>query len=164
MEFRSTNPLGWSHVPGDIVSGVDGTFGVQLTSNAVEPVGDTTSIDLALRAKGAGQVIIGNSSQTISLGGSTTGIRLVAGQSTTTLPNMPANSQAVSTLAAAGISTGDLIICVDARDALSTEIGMAGYTCTAANEIVVHWVNPHASSITAETTGVIVRWAYLDRT
>jgi hypothetical protein len=155
MEYRSSNPDGIIHFGGDVVAGVNATAGVQLTSNTIQPCGDASAIDLNVKAKGTGQVFIG---------GSTTAFKIVAGESTTTLPNMPANSLQNSTFAAAGISTGDLILFVDARGVLSTEVGMAGYTCTAANEINVRWINPHASSITAETTGVTMRWAYIDRT
>ena len=34
----------------------------------------------------------------------------------------------------------------------------------AANKITLVWINPHASSIAAESTGISVRWAYIDRT
>ncbi len=162
MEYRNSGAA--THLGKGFVAGVDGDVGIELQGSTIICASDTTASNISLVAKSTGTVFIGNSSNTVMLAGSTTPFKLVVGESTTTVPNMPANSLQNSTFAAAGISTGDLILMVDARGILSTEVGMAGYTCTAANEINVRWVNPHASSITAETTGVVMRWAYLDRT
>lgn len=155
MEYRSSNADGFVHYGGDIVAGVNGTNGTKLSSNTISAVGDAAAVDLILTAKGTGKVYIGNS--TVSLSG-------VVGLSTTTVPNMPANSQAVSTMAAAGISTGDMIICCDPRDALSTGVTLSRAYPSGANEITLVWNNCHASSIAAESTGITVRWMYLDRT
>lgn len=154
MEFRSTNPEGFVHFGGDVMSGANCTRGVQLSSNVVKAVSDNAAEDLVLAPKGSGKLLLG----------STVSLQIVSGQSTTTIPNMAANSQDVSTFAAAGISTGDIILSVDSRGVVSTGVAMGGYRCTAANKITVVWTNCHASSIAAESTGFTVRWAYLDRT
>lgn len=155
MEYRSTNVDGFVHFGGDVVAGVNATAGVKLSSNSVSPVGDAAAIDLYIMPKGTGKLYLGNN---------TNAVAFVNGESTTTIPNMPANSQNVSTLAAAGISTGDLIVCCDPGPRVSTGVAFSRAYPSAANEITIVWTNPHASSIAAESTGIVVRWSYLDRT
>lgn len=154
MNFRSSNPEGFVHFGGDVMSGGQSTRGVLLSSNTVQSVSDNAAEDLILAPKGTGKLLLG----------STVSLKLVTGESTTTIPNMPANSQIVSTMAAAGISTGDMILCTDPRNALSTGVTLSRAFPSAADEITLVWINPHASSIAAESTGITVRWAYLDRT
>ena len=154
MEFRSTNAGGFVHFGGDIMSGANSTRGVLLSSNTVSPVSDNAAEDLVLRGKGTGGVLIG---------GSTTPMAIVSGESTMTAPAMAANSQNESTFAAAGISTSDLIICVDFRNTLSTSYLPGLPYVGAAGKIHVPIGNCHASTISA-STGVVVRWSYLDRT
>ena len=156
MEYRSPNEEK-SHFGGDLVAGVNNARGVMLSSNTVQAVGDAAAVDLYLLPKGTGKVYQGAAGSTVSLS-------LVTGESTATVPNMPANSQAVTTMAAAGISTGDLIIACDARNALSTGVTLSRAYPSGANEISLVFINPHASSIAAESTGITIRWAYLDRT
>lgn len=155
MDYRNSGLA--SHLGQGIAVGVDGTVGTMISSNVIAPINDTTSADLYIGPKGTGKLFLGGSASTVSLS-------VVSGQSTTTVPNMPANSQAVSTMAAAGISTGDMIICADPRDALSTGVTLSRAYPSAANEITLVWINPHASSIAAESTGLTVRWMYIDRT
>ena len=155
MDFRRDGAA--SHLGKGLVVGVDGAAGVEIINNAIQPASDTTATDLYIGPKSGGKLFLGSTASTISMS-------IVTGQSTTTVPNMPANSQDVSTMAAAGISTGDLIICCDARDALSTGVTLSRAYSTAANEITLVWINCHASSRAAESTGFTVRYAYLDRT
>jgi len=155
MEYRLSGEA--THFGKGIAAGVDGTVGTLLTSNALQAIGDAAAVDLYIAPKGTGKVFIGSPGSTVSA-------QTVSGQSTTTIPNMPANSQAVSTMAAAGISTGDMIICADPRDALSTGVTLSRAYPSGANEITLVWINCHASSIAAESTGITIRWAYLDRT
>lgn len=154
MEYRSTNPEGFSHFGGDIMSGAHSTRGVMLSSNTISPVSDNSNEDLILRGKGTGVVL---------LNGSTTALTIVSGESTMTAPAMAANSQNESTFTATGISTGDLIICVDFRNTLSTSYLPGLPYIGAANKIHVPVANCHASTISA-STGVTVRWSYIDRT
>lgn len=154
MEFRSTNPAGYVHYGGDIMSGAQSTRGVLLSSNTVSPVSDNTNEDLQLLGKGTGRVY---------LDGSTTPLKIVAGESTMTAPAMAAASQAESTFTATGISTGDIILQVDFRNTLSTSYLPGLPYVGAADKIHVPLGNVHASTISA-STGVVVRWLYLDRT
>lgn len=153
MEYRGVGV----NYQGEVVAGVAGAEGSKLSSNSLQAVGDAAAVDLYVAPKGTGKLFLGAPGSTVSM-------KLVTGESTTTVPNMPANSQAVSTMAAAGISTGDLIVCTDPRDALSTGVTLSRAYPSAANEITLVWINPHASSIAAESTGITVRWGYLDRT
>jgi hypothetical protein len=162
MEFRSSNAGGYVHFGGDVVSGVNSTAGVMLSSNTVSPVSDSSDANLVLRGKGAGQIELGNSSNNVFISGSSTPFRPVFGLSTTAVPNMPANSQAISTMTCVGISTGDIVVSVSPRDGLSTGVTLSrSYAGT--NEIINVWINPHASSIAAESEQTC-RWFYIDRT
>lgn len=73
MIYRSTNPTGYSHFGGDVTSNVDSSHGVQLTGGStggiVQPVGDDANISLSLLGKGTGGVVIGNSSQPVTIAG-----------------------------------------------------------------------------------------------
>lgn len=153
MIYRSTNPLGFVHFGGDVVSGAQSTLGVLLSSNTVSPVSDNTNEDLVLKAKGTGLVRVG----------STVSLQIVTGESTMTAPALSSFAQGESTFTATGISTGDIVLSVDFRNTLSTAY-LPGYAYVgAADKIHVPVANCHASSISA-STGVVVRWAYLDRT
>lgn len=162
MEYRQSGEA--THHGKGLITSVDANAGVEMIGSTVVAASDSAAAGLTIKAKGTGTLTLGDSSNVVVVNGSTTPFKLVAGVSTTTIPNMPGASQDVSTFAAAGISTGDLILCVDSRGAVSTHVAMGGYRCTAANKITVVWTNCHASSITPESTGFSVRWAYLDRT
>lgn len=153
MDYRSTNPEGYVHFGGDIMSGANSTRGVLLSSNTIQPVSDNSNEDLHVRAKGTGKVY---------LGGSTTPFQIVTGESTFTPPALAANAQGESTFAAAGISTGDLIICCDLRNTLSTSYLPGLPYVGAAGKIHVPVANCHASTVSGVES--IARWAYVDRT
>ena len=162
MEYR--NPGNATAYSKGMIFGTDSNVGVELKGSSVLSASDSAASGLTVRAKGTGTLSLGDSSNVVNIAGSTMQFKIVSGVSTTTIPNMPGASQDVSTFAAAGISTGDLILCVDSRGVVSTQIAMGGYRCTAANKVTVVWTNCHASSITSESTGFTVRWAYIDRT
>lgn len=154
MEFRSTNTVGFVHFGGDVASGVNSSLGAMLSSNTVQPIGDATDIDLEVKGKGAGVVY---------LNGSTTPWKVVAGESTYTPPPLAASAQGECTFAAAGISTGDIILQVDLRNGLSTAYLPGLPYVGAADKIHVPVGNVHASTISGSTS-LIARWIYLDRT
>lgn len=162
MDYRVDGAA--THHGKGMVTGVDGLSGIEQVGSTIVAASDSAAAGLTVKAKGTGTLTLGDSSNTVLIGGSTTPSKFVSGQSTTTIPNMPGASQAVSTLAATGISTGDIILAVDSRGDVSTHVAMGGYRCTAAGKITVVWTNCHASSIAAESTGITVRWCYLDRT
>ena len=162
MEYRNSGAA--SHLGKGFVSGVDSNVGVEIDGSTILSASDSAASGLTVRAKGTGTLNLGDSSNTINIGASTVQMKFIGGLSTITVPNMPGASQAVSTVTMTGISTGDLILAVDARGTISTHVAMGGYTISGNNEGTITWVNCHASSISPETTGVTVRWAYLDRT
>lgn len=154
MNYRSTNPEGYVHFGGDVMSGANSSRGVLLSSNTISPTSDNTNEDLNLIGKGSGLVY---------LGGSTTPWKVVAGESTVTPPDLAGYTQGECTLTAAGISTGDIILAVDFRNTLST-VYLPGLPYVgAANKIHVPVGNVHLSTVSG-STGVTVRWLYLDRT
>ncbi len=71
MEYRSTNA--GQHIGNDIVAGVNSSHGVQIgggsTGGYVQTVADDTSASLTILAKGAGPIVIGNSSQAVTING-----------------------------------------------------------------------------------------------
>ena len=71
MERRSTNDIGYAHFQGDLVSNVGSSHGVTLrggsTGGIIEPIGDDTSISLTVRAKNAGLLELGNSTQRLNI-------------------------------------------------------------------------------------------------
>lgn len=163
MEFRSTNAQGYVHFGGDVMSGANCTSGILLSNNVVSPVSDAASEHLYLVPKGSGALVLGGSSNAVFIAGSTTIMKFVSGESTMTAPAMAAASQAESTFTATGISTADLIVSVDFRNTLSTSYLPGLPYVGAADKIHVPLGNVHASTISA-TTGVVVRWCYIDRT
>lgn len=74
MQRRSTNNLGYTHFAGDIVSNVDSSHAIQLTAQStggiIQPMGDDTSIALTIRAKNAGILALGNSTNAVDIAGS----------------------------------------------------------------------------------------------
>ena len=153
MDFRSTTPQGFAHFGGDVMSGANSTAGVLLSSNTVSPVSDSADANLVLKGKGTGGVYVGTS--TSAFGG------MNRGTSTMTLVQLPASGLVLSTVTIPGLGVDDLLYLARPGDTLvSTAIGMVGYTCTAANEAKVAWLNNLAStaSIVADTP---IKFAYL---
>ena len=73
MEYRSSN--GGMHIGKDFVAGVENSHGVELTGGStggvVQPVGDDANISITLRGKGSGGVVIGSTTQTVTIAGGT---------------------------------------------------------------------------------------------
>ena len=146
MNFRSTNPEGHAHFGGDVMSGANSSRGVLLSSNTVSPVSDNTNEALVLKGKGSGGVFVGTS--TSSFGG------MNRGQTTLTLVALPASAIVYSTLSIAGLGVDDLLyIERPGSSAMSTALGMVGYSCTLAGQAQIAFLNYLAStaSILADT-------------
>lgn len=150
-----------------MAAGVDSSNAVELgggsTAGSITAIGDATDANLVITAKGAGNLKLGDSSNVVYINGSTTPWKVVMGESTMTAPDLAANAQGESTFIATGISTGDIVLSVDFRNTLSTSYLPGMPYVGAANKIHVPLANCHASTISA-STGVTVRWIYLDRT
>ena len=156
MIYRSTNPEGFAHFGGDLMSGANSTLGVLLSSNTISPVSDNTNEALVLRGKGNGGVFIGAS--TSIFGG------MNRGTSTITLVQLPASALVLSTLTVPGLGVDDMLFISRPGDTLvSTAIGMVGYTCTAASEAKIAWLNNLASTASI-VTDTPIKWAYIKST
>jgi len=156
MEFRSTNPEGFVHFGGDIMSGANSSRGVLLSSNTVSPVSDNANEALVLRGKGSGGVMIGAS--TSIFGG------MNRGTSTLTLVQLPASGLVYSTVAIPGLDVNDMLyIARPGSTLMSTALGMVGYSCTTAGEAKIAFLNNLASSasILADTP---ILWNYIKST
>jgi hypothetical protein len=156
MIYRSTNPEGHVHFGGDIMSGANCTRGILLSSNTITPVSDNTDEALILRGKGAGGVMIGAS--TSIFGG------MNRGQTTLTLVELPVSALVYSTISIPGLGVNDMLYIARPESTnMSTALGMVGYSCTAAGEAKIAFLNNLAStaSILADTP---VKWNYIKST
>lgn len=165
MEYRNAGNA--THLSNGHAVGVGSSAGVELgggsTAGTITAIGDGTNENLRIRAKGAGNLSLGDSSNVVFINGSTTPWKVVAGESTVTIPALAANAQGESSFIATGISTGDIVLGYDFRNAGSTSYVFGSAYVAAADKIHVHTGNVHASTISA-STGTTVRWLYLDRT
>ena len=156
MIYRSTNPEGHVHFGGDIMSGANSSRGVLLSSNTISPVSDNTNEALVLRGKGDGGVYIGAS--TSIFGG------MNRGQTTLTLVELPVSAIVYSTMSIPGLGVNDMLFIErPGSSAMSTALGMVGYSCTTAGQAQIAFLNNLAStqSIAADTP---VKWAYIKST
>jgi hypothetical protein len=75
MNTRSTNTLGYVHFGHSVIAGVDEGIGVALNPGStgaaaiIEPISDSDTAALTIQAKGAAALTIGNSSNSVSIGG-----------------------------------------------------------------------------------------------
>ena len=154
MNFRSTNAEGYVHFGGDVMSGANSSRGVLLSSNTVSPTSDNTNEALVLKGKGSGGVMIGAS--TSIFGG------MNRGNSTIDAVLLPVSGLVRSTLTVPGLGVNDLLV-IHMSSVVTTAVGMVGWTCTAANEATIGFLNNQAStqSILADTT---FKWFYLKST
>ena len=188
MEYRSTNAAGWTHHQGDLVAGVASSHGVQIgggsTGGVVEAVGDDTNISLAVRGKGTGLLTVGNSSNPVTVAGSSVAITsthvnlnssriaLGAGASTTalsgfmrvrvdfTVPEIAANAAVLdSTFTAVGLTTNALMMFhSDALAAVLPNTVDVSVRCSTAGEGRLVFRNIAASTI---GTGLSTSHGYL---
>lgn len=160
MEYRNSGNA--THLGKGIGVGVGGDNGTEIQGSTLQAISDSNNANYTILAKGTGNVQIGDSSQTVSLGGSTTQWKLVTGESSWRLPAMSSHSIDISTMTMAGVSTGDLITCIDFRGLLSTLAALASVTPSSAAECKFTIANPTKSTISGSSGRV--RWAFIDRT
>lgn len=76
MDTRSNNNVGYTHFTGDVTAQVGSSHGVRLsggsTGGIVESIGDDANVTLTLQAKGTAGVVIGNSSNPLTIGNGST--------------------------------------------------------------------------------------------
>jgi hypothetical protein len=150
MDYRNSGNA--THLSKGFAAGVESSNGVELSgsSNAglINAIGDTTAANLFISAKGTGTLRLGDSSNVVTFGASTSHFGgMNRGVSTMTLVALPASALVLSTVTIPGLGVNDLLYLARPGDSLvSTAIGMVGYTCTAANEAKIAWLNNLAST------------------
>ena len=165
MSTRSTNAIGFVHFGGDLVAGVNDGVGILLhpastgSTAVIEPISDSDTAGLKIRAKGAATLTLGNSSNSVLLvgpkpgTGSTSAVTLMQRYLVSfTAPELAASTAMDSTHACVGLTTGASLIMVTPRSPISN-----AYTftprCTAANLLTVAIGNTFGSTIgSGETT------------
>lgn len=160
MEYRVDGAA--THFRNGMVTGVGGESGVEHVGSTIVAASDSAAAGLTVRAKGTGTLQLGDSSNTVQVGASTSNFGgMNRGTSTMSLVELPISALVVSTLTVPGLGVNDMLYLARPGDTLvSTAIGMVGYTCTAANEAKVAWLNNQAStqSILADTP---IKFAYI---
>jgi hypothetical protein len=189
MEARSTNTIGFVHYGGDVVAGVNDGIAVHLRSAStgstavIEPLSDSSTAGLKIRAKGAATLTLGNTSNAVSLAGSLftltgavtavstavtlTSTRVLIGTGSTSgisliqqwkvefnPPDLAATTSAISTITCAGLTTNAHII-ITPRVPIDVLYSYQPY-CSSANELKVQWYNASASSNSDSTNTAYV--------
>lgn len=137
MIYRSTNPEGYVHMGGDIMSGANSTRGVLLSSNTVSPTSDNTNEALILKGKGTGGVMFGTSTSALSF--------LARGTAVAPTVELPASAIVYSTITIPGAVAGDVLV-LSRSTAMSTALAMGGAYVSAANEGTFAVLNNLAST------------------
>jgi hypothetical protein len=166
MEYRSTNA--GQHISNDIVAGVGSSHGVQLrggsTGGIVEAVGDDANISLTLRGKGTGGVVLGNSSQAVTLGG---GVGFKGFFTSTSSYELAAVSsgqvgEVTFTSSQFDINPGDLIGAIQVTPTTNV-LAYAGYrtSTVATSRLTVILANVSSTATSTTSGGIRVTWADL---
>ena len=174
MEFRSTNPTGYVHYQGDVVSNVAGSsHGVHLsggsTGGIVTAAGDEANVTLTVSGKGSGVTRIGNSSSPVEIGDSTSAIsgiyRYIVQY---TSPAVEASSFTVhSTITVAGLTTNAGLVFTPRTDIATPATSTGGRVvihpyCSTAGELKLVFYNQTASTMSAQSTsrGVLTEFRF----
>ena len=176
MEARSTNTLGFVHYGGDVVAGVNDGIAVHLRSAStgaaaiIEPLSDSDTAALTVRAKGTAALTLGNSSNTVAFAGSqfalnSTNVAIGTGSTTfftlvqkytveVAPPALNASTGANSSYTVTGLTTNSVIV-ASPRMPLNV-----AYTyrarCSTANELIINWLNVSASTQSDSTNRMTV--------
>ena len=170
MNYRSS--FAGQHVGGHIVAAVNSSHGIELgggsTGGTITAVGDDANVSLSIQAKGTGPIVIGNSSQAISFGGSAAGTFKGFFSSTRTWELAAVSSGQVGELTFAStafdVNPGDLIGALEVWPTLSTTpLALMHYRMsTVATSRLTVVLGNIASTATSTTSGHIrVSWADL---
>lgn len=169
MEYRSTNA--GQHLSNDLVAGVGSSHGVQLrggsTGGLVEAVGDDANISLTVRGKGTGGVVIGNSSQAVTLGSASGSAIRGVFSSTNTWTLAAVSSGQVGELTFASttfdVNPGDLIGAIEVTPTTNVLV-YAGYRLSTVATSRLTVVMANVSSTATSTTSGGIRVTYIDLT
>ncbi len=160
MEYRSSNA--GQHLSNDFVSNVGSSHGVQLsggsTGGIVQAVGDDASIALSLKAKGAGPVVIGDSSQSVQIAGSTApfvGFYRFTDTAVAT-PNFATTNAMVmeTTHVNANVSTGSYVFAQPQNTSTDCLLGYCYASKSTAGDVHCRWVKVSTLAVGASTATV----------
>jgi len=164
MEYRNSGNA--THHDKNMAVGVGSSNGVELgggnSAGTITAIGDTNVAGLTITAKGTGTLTLGDSSNVVRIGASTSAFGgMNRGTSTMTLVELPASGLVYSTLTVPGVGVNDLIFVERPGTTLvSTAIGMVGYSCTVANEVKIAFLNNLASTASI-LTDTPIKFAYI---
>jgi len=167
MEYRSST--GGQSISGDISAAVGSSHGVQLsggsTGGRIQAIGDDASIALRILAKGAGPVLIGDSSQAVTIGGSTSAFKGFFSSTNTWSANALSSGQVVElTFAntAFDVNPGDGIFAIEVTPTTNAVI-YGGYRLSTANasRLTVVMANVTSTVTSTFSGGIRVTWADL---
>lgn len=171
MKYRSTHA--GQHVSNDIVANVGSSHGVQLsggsTGGIVEAVGDDANISLRVRAKGTGSLILGDSSQTVLIGGSaSTPVKgFFSSTKTWSLDAVSSGQLGEITFASTDfdVNPGDIIGAIEIWPTASTSaLAFAHYRMSAVATSRLTVVLANVASTATSTTSGHVRVSWIDLT
>jgi hypothetical protein len=169
MIYRSTNVDGkYVHFGGDLIAGVDSSNGVHLygssTGGKITACSDDANTSLKIEGKGTGGVIIGNSSQAVTLADSTAAFKGFHFK-TSTWSNAAISSGAVVELTFASttfdVSYGDLVS-VSFQDLIAPVV-MGGFrlSTVATSVLTVQLAVPGSTASSTLSGSMQVAWADL---
>lgn len=182
MEARSTNTLGFVHYGGDVVAGVNDGIAVHLKSAStgaaaiIEPLSDSSTAALTVRAKGAAALTLGNSSNTVAFAGSQFALNSSAtsiGTGSTTYfvlcqkytveftePALAATTSVISTYTVTGLTTNCNLIFTPRLPTAPSYVWSA--RCSTANELCITWTNVAVSTNSGSTNrGTLLAFNYV---
>ena len=182
MEARSTSAIGFVHFGGDLAAGVNDGIAVHLRSAStgaaaiIEPLSDSDTAALTVRAKGAAALTLGNSSNTVAFAGSqfalnSTATKIGTGSTTAfvlvqkytvefTEPACAASTCVISTYVVTGLTTNSNLIFTP-RMPVTPSYAYAA-RCSTANELCITWTNVSGSTNSGSTNrGTLLAFNYV---
>ena len=166
MEYRSTNADGqYTHHKGAFVAGVDYGSGIELNPTSsggspnIMPAGDETNKGITLKAKGTGLITIGDSSNTVQIGNSTTPVAKIERYTVQfTEPDIGnASTYVDSTYTVTGATT-NASYKFTPRLTLAAGYWIGDVRCSTANEITIRWCHGAGSTASGSSNrGVLLQ-------
>lgn len=166
MQARSTS-ANFVHFTGDVTAGVDSSHGVRLrggsTGGILETVSDDANAALHIRAAGTGNILIGNSSQSVRLGNSTSfiaGVQRYLVQYT--VPALAAGAaSAESTVTVSGLTTNSVLVLQNRLLTNSTGNVALAVRCSTADELTIMFSNQSGSTLSGSTqSGYLLQFRF----
>lgn len=129
----------------------------------MEAFGDDANISLTVRGKGTGAVSVGNSSQPVLIGGSTSGIALTQRYLVQyTIPALSSGPYSVeSTVAVPGLTTNSVLVLQNRLINNSTGGVTIHPRCSTADELTLMFANQSDSTLSGSTaSGYLLQFGF----